>query len=116
MKKTFLSIDQKKNINNISFKSFTSMKKSSSSDISNDSSIKENNNVLHTPSRTPIDTGQLARLKLNAFKCDKKSISGSNSGQVEINTDKLSSIKKQPNFSNIFSTGDEDDLSYLDID
>lgn len=109
----------KKNINNISFKSLTSMKPSltsSSSDISNGSSIKENNDVLHKPSHTPIDIGQLARLKLNAFKCNKKSKSSSNSGQVEKNTDKLSSIKKQPNFSNIFSTEDEDDLSYLDID
>lgn len=100
----------RKNINSISFKSSLTPL---SSDVPNDSNVKENNN---TPSHKPLDTGQLARLKLNAFKYSKKSISSPNSGQVETNTDKLSSIPKQSNFSNIFSTEDEEDLSYLDID
>jgi len=82
------------------------------SKISNDLCIKANSDVSHPP----LDTGQLARLKLSAFKYNKKLTSNSRDGQIESNTTKFSPIQKQPDLSNIFSTGDEDDLSYLDID
>lgn len=90
-----------------------------STNISNSSCLKRKNDILQTPSNTKLDSGQLARLKLSAFRCNKTPIS-SNSGQEQSqsNTLELTSIQnEQPNdLSNIFSVGDEDDLSYLDID
>jgi len=82
------------------------------SKMSNDLCIKANNAVSHPP----LDTGQLARLKLNAFKYNKKLTNSLKNEQIESNTTKFSPTQKQLELSNIFSTGDEDDLSYLDID
>lgn len=67
-------------------------------------------------SRTPlVDTGKLARMKLSAFKCTKKS-TNVNSEQIVSNISELSPTQKQSPLSNIFLLGDEDDLSYLDMD
>lgn len=83
-----------------------------SSETSNDLCLKVNSNV----SRTPLDTQQMARLKLSAFKYNKKLTSNSKNDQNKSNTTEPSPTQKQPGLSNIFSTGDEDDLSYLDTD
>jgi len=79
--------------------------------------LKRKNDTSQTPSSAKLDTGQLARLKLSAYRCNKKPTS-SNSGQEQSNTLNSSTIQNEPssNLSNIFSLGDEDDLSYLDID
>jgi len=79
--------------------------------------LKRKNDSSQTPSSAKLDTGQLARLKLSAYRCNKKLTSSSND-QEQSNTLKLSTIQNEPSsdFSNIFSLGDEDDLSYLDID
>lgn len=109
----------KKVVNNISLKTSTSTIMPSTSlempNYSNDTYIKENNHTPHTPLHTSLHTGQLARLKLSAFRCSKKS-DNSNSVKVESNTSKSPPIQKSSNFSNIFSMGDEDDLSYLEIE
>jgi len=88
-----------------------------STNIVNSPCLKRKIDSSQTPSSTKLDTGQLARLKLSAFRCNKKPTS-SNSGQEQSNALKLPTIQNKPslNLSNIFSLGDEDDLSYLDID
>lgn len=83
-----------------------------SSKMSNDSCIKTGSNV----SPTQLDVGQLAKLKLSAFKYSKKSTSNSKNIPIESNITKPLLTQKRPDLLNIFSTGDEDDLSYLDID
>lgn len=109
----------KKMVENNTSKPSTSSVKSSilteDSDYSNDVYIKENNLTPRTPLHTSLDTGQLARLKLNAFRYNKKS-NELNSIQVESNTSNSLPIQKPSNVSNIFSMGDEDDLSYLEIE
>jgi len=79
--------------------------------------LKRKNDTSQTPSSVKLDTGQLARLKLSAYRCNKKRTS-SNSVQEQSNTLNSSTVLNEPcsDLSNIFSLGDEDDLSYLDID
>lgn len=112
-------ISSKKVDYNISSKPSTSSITSSTlpevSDYSNDAYIKENNHTPCTPLHTSLDTGQLARLKLSAFRYNQKS-NKLNNVQVELNTSKSPPIQKPLNVSNIFSMGDEDDLSYLEIE
>lgn len=109
----------KKLVENSSSKPSTSSITSSTlpevSDYSNDAYIKENNHTPRTPSHTSLDTGQLARLKLSAFRYNKKS-NESNSGQIESNISNSTPIQKPSSVSNIFSMEDEDDLSYLEIE
>lgn len=84
-----------------------------STNIFNNSCLKRKNDSSQTPPSTKLDTGQLARLKLSAYRCNKKP-SSSNNNQEQSNI--LKSPIIQSDLSNIFSLGDEDDLSYLDID
>lgn len=106
-------------INNISLKSSTLLTTSStqpgpSLNISNISYMKtEIDNPLSLPQKS-LNTGELARLKLSAFKYKKNSIC-SNNNQIGSNILVSPPIPKQNDFLNIFSIGDEDDLSYLDI-
>lgn len=82
---------------------------------SNSLCYNQKNNILHSPSLTPSDTRKLARMKLSAFKCNKND-SSSNSDKIESNSSASLTPQDKLNLSNIFSTGDEGDLSYLDID
>lgn len=111
-----------KNITNITIKSstlpittVTPLEMSTS--IFNSPCSKRKIDSSQTPSSTKLDTRQLARLKLSAYRCNKKPTS-SISGQEQSNTLKSPTIQNEPSsdLSNIFSLGDEDDLSYLDID
>ncbi|XP_022174206.1 DNA helicase MCM9-like [Myzus persicae] len=108
-----------KKITDISIKSstFPITPPSPSTTIFNSPCLKRKNDTSQTPSSSKLDTGQLARLKLSAYRCNKKPTS-SNSGQEQSNVLKSPTIQNEPssNLSNIFSLGDEDDLSYLDID
>ncbi|XP_027837856.2 DNA helicase MCM9-like [Aphis gossypii] len=117
----FVSSTSKKNTN-VSIKSSTLpitavTPPDTSTNIFNNSCLKRKNNSSQSPPSTKLDTGQLARLKLSAYRCNKKPYSS-------INNQKQSNILKSPtiqsdlssDLSNIFSLGDEDDLSYLDID
>lgn len=66
-------------------------------------------------SHSPLDTGQMARLKLSAFQFKKK-LSNTSCVQVELkNTSKSLAAQQKQCLSNIFCTEDDDDLSYLDI-
>lgn len=105
----------KKKINNISKLSTlaTTVSKSPGPSSNNSNSFCVQEKILASP--TTLDTGKLARMKLSAFRCTNKSTS-SNSSQVLSNVSELLPIEKKPTLSNIFSLGDEDDLSYLDID
>lgn len=109
----------KKMVNNITSKpstsSITSLTQPEMTDYSNDAYIKENYHTPHTPLHTSLNTGQLAKLKLSAFRYSKKS-NNLNSVQVQSNAPESPPIQKPLNVSNIFSTGDEDDLSYLEIE
>lgn len=91
----------------------TSTQSNSSFIIPNITYINKEINTSHSPLIIPKDTAQAARLKLNAFKYKKKSIS-LNNNQIESSDSESSSIHKQ-DLSNIFYTGDEDDLSYLNV-
>ncbi|XP_025421479.1 DNA helicase MCM9-like isoform X3 [Sipha flava] len=82
---------------------------------SSDSCINERNSVIHPPLLTPSDTRKLARMKLSAFRCNKSN-SNSNSDRIEPDISASPTPQSKLNLPNIFSTGDEDDLSYLDID
>lgn len=93
--------------------SFTSP--SPSLNNSNSTCINEKNSDSHSPSLPASDTRQLAKMKLSAFRFNKN-VSSSNSGGVESNTSILPPPHNKLDLSNIFSTGEEDDLSYLDID
>lgn len=111
-------VNSRKRMNNISSESLTPPSTSSTSlslDISNSSCIKEKNSVSCSPKHTPSNTGQLARLKLSAFKFSKKATSNTNDGKVEPNI-KPPSTQKQSDSINIFSAEDGDDLSYFDIE
>jgi len=117
----FVSSTSKK-ITNVSIKSSTLpitavTPPETSTNIFNNSCLKRKNNSSQTPPSTKLDTGQLARLKLSAYRCNKKPNS-SNNNQEQSNILKSPTIQSDlsSDLSNIFSLGDEDDLSYLDID
>lgn len=86
-----------------------------SSSKANDKCINEKNIDSHSPLLQLSDKRQLAKMKLSAFKYNKNS-SNSNSGGLKSNTSTFLSSHIKPDLTNIFSTGDEDDLSYLDVD
>lgn len=88
------------------------MSSESSSDIFNNYEKKKNYN-LHPCSK--LNTINSARSKLSAFRYTKKSTSSANNLN-ESNISQSSSINKPPDLSHMFSIGDDDDLSYLDID
>lgn len=84
-------------------------------DNSNSSCMKRKSNNSQSPLPISLNTGQLARIKLSAFTCKQKPTSTNNDNQVKLNISKPPPTQKQSDFSTMFSTGDEDDLSYLDI-
>lgn len=110
----FVKNSKKKNSLKSLIAPIISTQSESSLDISNISCVKKEINTSHSSLEISMDTAQLARLKLNAFKYKKKSIS-SNNKQIESKVSKSPPIQKQQDLSNIFSIGDEDDLSYLDV-
>lgn len=87
----------------------------SPTDNSNSLCTKRKSNNSQSPLPTSLNTGQLARIKLSAFRCKPKQTSTNNDNQVKLNISKPPPTQKQSDFSTMFSTGDEDDLSYLDI-
>lgn len=78
-------------------------------------SINSSSSCKNETSHSMLDTGHMAKLKLSAFRFNKK-LSNTNGTQVELkNTTKSLAGQKKQRLSNIFSTEDDDDLSYLDI-
>lgn len=111
--------NSRKTCSNISLKSLlpsTYFTPPDSSTISSSSSsVKVISETLRSSSHAQLDTEKLAKLKLSAFKFNKKQ-SNLNSNKVDKTTTESTSHPQQSCISNIFLSDDEDDLSYLDID